>query len=365
MGQLRRPVLLLLVADDSRTGTPTQVLYLARGLRDRYEIHCACPEGWLAAELRHERLPVYIFDRASAHRVLVLEFRRLMRCLKPDIVHCHGTRAGVLGGAASRGNVLVYTEHLWTQGFGLSNRNRQRAHLALLRALTRRADCTIAVSKAVREFVVGRRLAAPSKTVVIHGAIEPVEPVRPQEKPVVGTLGRLTWVKGVQTLLQALPRLICSVPDIVCRVGGDGPDRDSLRRLASELGVASRVEWLGEVDEPRGFFESLQLYVHPSFTEAFGMVPLEAMSAGLPVVAARAGALHELIDDGVCGLLFTASDDGDLARRVDFLLRDRAAREALGRQAAARARTFSVQRMADRHDALYGSLLAQRMRLRG
>ena len=160
-------------------------------------------------------------------------------------------------------------------------------------------------------------------------------------------MSRLTAQKGIDVAIRALPSL---PDDIVLVVLGDGPDRESLERLARELGVERRAFLLGRVPDVAAWLRRADVFVHPARWEGFGLAVLEAMLAGLPVVATNVSSLPELVVDGETGLLVAPDDPAALAAGVSSALE----RSTLGDAGRVRARSeFSVARMADRHAALY------------
>jgi glycosyltransferase involved in cell wall biosynthesis len=135
--------------------------------------------------------------------------------------------------------------------------------------------------------------------------------------------------KNVATLLAAMTRLSNQA---VLRVVGTGPDLARLERRARELGLGRRVEFLGHVafDRLAGEYRRADIFCLPSRQEGFGIVFLEAMAAGLPIVAARAAAVPELVSDGESGILVAPDSPGDLAAALDRLLSDPGERRRLG-----------------------------------
>ena len=135
--------------------------------------------------------------------------------------------------------------------------------------------------------------------------------------------------KNVATLLAAMTRLSNQA---VLRVVGTGPDLARLELRARELGLGRRIEFLGHVafDRLAGEYRRADIFCLPSLQEGFGIVFLEAMAAGLPIVAARAAAVPELVSDGESGILVAPDSPGDLAAALDRLLSDPGERRRLG-----------------------------------
>ena len=171
---------------------------------------------------------------------------------------------------------------------------------------------------------------------------------------------RLFEKNGIEYLIRAVP-LILEELDMEVTLIGDGPERARLERLASELGVAERVAFLGARPhaEMPGLLSSADLAVFPSLMEATSVAALESMACEVPVAASRVGGLPEIVDHEV-GALFEPGTPESLARTVVALLRGGRLRD-LGRTARARVvERWSNDRLADRHVEVYEDIVARR-----
>jgi glycosyltransferase involved in cell wall biosynthesis len=176
----------------------------------------------------------------------------------------------------------------------------------------------------------------------------------PEGARVLLAVARLTDQKGIDVAIRALPAL---PGDTVLVVLGEGPERPALLRLARELGVEPRVFLLGRVPDVAAWLGRATMLVHPARWEGFGLGVLEAMLAGLPVVATDISSLPELVVDGETGVLVTPDDAAALASGIARALD----RPQLGEGGLERARSrFSVNRMADQTAALYLRVTANR-----
>jgi glycosyltransferase involved in cell wall biosynthesis len=173
----------------------------------------------------------------------------------------------------------------------------------------------------------------------------------PPDAPVVGLVARLQRWKGVHVLVAALPNLLRTHPDVhAVVVGGDHPlepgYRDELEALAAGLGVADRVHLSGYQADARAWMRRFDVVVHASDNEPFGIVLLEAMAMGKPLVAGAQGGPLEVIRDGIEGFLVPYGDSELLAQRIRAYLADPELRRRTGAAAAERAREFSPKRFA-------------------
>jgi len=284
-----------------------------------------------------------------------------IRAERPDLVHTHLVHADIYGGAVARllGIPSVSTRH-----------NDDRYLLGPFRytnpAFARPARRLIAISDAVRAFLV-RAGHDPAKLVTIRYGLDelpaapsdptPAEAGVPPDAPLAVAVGRLIAQKDHLTLLRAFARVHGNLPEARLAILGSGQLEAETRALAAELGLADVVALPGRTDI-RDWLERADVFVHSSRWEGFGIVLLEAMLAGLPIVSTRVSAVPEVVVDGETGLLVEAGDDAGLATHLESLLTDRERAASLGEAGRQRALTeFSVGGMADRTLALYDEVL--------
>jgi len=242
----------------------------------------------------------------------------------------------------------------------------QRPWRAGLGRLVRSVDAALASS---------REIASVAESLAPGTSVEPVtngvdtsvfRRVRPELQPAPEGRARLVVPRrlfaknGVEHLVRALPRIITEV-DAEAVLIGDGPDRARLEALATELGLADRVHFLGARahEEMPGLLSSGDLAVIPSLMEATSVAALECMACEVPVAASNVGGLPEIVDNQV-GDLFAPADPEDLARVVTVLLRRNDLRD-LGAHARARVvERWSNRRLVDRHLEIYRELIQRR-----
>ncbi len=288
---------------------------------------------------------------------------RAIRAERPALVHTHLVHADAYGGLGARllGIPSVSTRH-----------NDDRYLLGPFRyvdrALARPARRLIAISDAVRLFL-ERAGHDPAKLVTIRYGLDtlpsarsdptPAEAGIPADVPLALAVGRLIAQKDHATLLRAFERVRLAVPQAQLAILGSGPLESETRALARELGLENAVTLPGRTDI-RDWLERADVFVHSSRWEGFGIVLLEAMLAGLPVVATRVSAVPEVVADGETGVLVEAGDAGALATALEALLGDRERARAFGAAGTRRAREeFSVARMAERTQAVYDEALSR------
>jgi glycosyltransferase involved in cell wall biosynthesis len=282
---------------------------------------------------------------------------RAVRAERPDLLHTHLVHGDVYGSIAARatGTPFVSTRH-----------NDDRYLLGPFRyvdrAFARRAGRLIAISDAVRDFL-ARAGHDPRKLTTIHYGLDelpaapssptPAEAGIPADAPLALAVGRLIEQKDHATLLRAFAVVREQHPQARLAILGSGPLEAETRALAASLGLADAVALPGRTDI-RDWLLRADVFVHTSRWEGFGIVLLEAMLAGLPVVATRVSAVPEIVADSVTGALVPPGDAEILARELAALLADPDRRHRLGEAGRERARTeFSVARMTERTVEVY------------
>ena len=285
---------------------------------------------------------------------LLLSLRRALGRMQPDLVHTHLVHADVYGGLASRAP-LVSTKHN-------DDRFRTGPFRYVERALTRRARRVIAITHALARFTVERVGLPADKVEVVHYGLDELPPAW-GETPDLGladdarvllSVCRLTEQKGLDVAVRALRAVRQRHPDTVLLVLGEGPERATLERLAADLEVADAVLLPGRVGDVGMLLRRAELLVHPVRWEGFGLAVLEAMVAGLPIVASDVSSIPEIVQDGETGLLVPPDDPAALADAISSVLDDEGRAVAYGRSGRERARSeFSVERMALRTREVY------------
>lgn len=325
-------------------------------LTERFEVAVACPEGALAAALRRAGVKVLLYEGAdvSFSRQALKSLYGLMRTWRPRIVHTHGSLAGRVA-AALAGARIIYTKH------GLAASEEQaiqvRSPGALLKSLAVRlfAHRIVAVSEAVRQALIAAG-ANPERVRVIPGGVDlrAYESIAAPVPEVVGTVGRLSREKGMDVLVEAMGTLQGQARLLV---GGDGPQRAALEQQVSALGLGDAVALAGFVNDVPAFLSGIGVFAAPSRSEGLGLVILEAMAAGRPVVASRVGGIPEVVADGETGLLVPPEDAGALAAAIRRLLEDPVTARRMGEAGRQRvAERYSAERTANLTASLYEEL---------
>lgn len=316
----------------------------------------------------------------SGIRELVGKLKALFLERRPDIVHVQYLAPGLLPIVAARlAGVprIISTIHIAGQYvYGW------KAKL-LLRFASIFCDAFICVSRGVERFWFGStelfdpqtcngRLHFTVYNAVDVGRVEYAVSGGQREKlkarlglpdgSAIGIVGRLACQKGHVHLLEAFAAIAGRVPEASLLVVGDGPDRDSLEAKAAELGVGERVRWLGALphEEVLPLYAIMDVFAMPSLYEGFGLTAVEAMAAGLPVVASDVEGLNEVVESGVTGYLCPAGDISRLSERLLELLTNSDRAKEMGDQGRKRAMEhFSQERFQKSMLAVYDMMGAR------
>jgi glycosyltransferase involved in cell wall biosynthesis len=293
---------------------------------------------------------------------------QLLREEQPDIFHTHLPRADFLGAVghcfASRLPWICSVHAIYSRSWS------GRWTLPLFDRIWRRADAVIAISQAVKDWLVQERQVPAGKVTVIHYGIEAERFTQPQStrdsqdlrhrQLVVGTLGRLEPRKGHEILVHAMPDVLQQVPQAALRIAGHDPwgYGQTLQASIAESGVEEQVRLIGFESDVPAFLHSLDVFALASRSEGFGQVLIEAMAAGKPVVASRIAPLTEIVVDGDTGLLVEPENPKAFAEAIVWLLTHPNAAQHMGRCGQERVRHhFSAAQMAAQTLALYQQVL--------
>jgi glycosyltransferase involved in cell wall biosynthesis len=309
-----------------------------------------------------------LFDTAT----YVLRLSRRLRAIRPDLVHTNTLKAGIYGSIAAR---LARVPVVWHVRDRIAPDYLRRPAVLLVRALIATVPGgVIANSEATRATLWRTR----GDTSVVYSLVrDPVSrlPHRGRgprgDRFCFGIVGRLAPWKGQDVFLKAFARAFGAGQEVAAIIGsamfGDAEMRyaDELQELTASLRIADRVEFRGFRADVWAELDQIDVLVHASVTpEPFGQVIVEAMLAGVPVIATAGGGPSEIVTDGVDGLLYPAGDVDALVAAMRRLRHDPALRASLVDSARIRAAQFSPQAAASSVMALYEQVLAASSRER-
>jgi glycosyltransferase involved in cell wall biosynthesis len=326
------------------------------------------PARLLALGIRVRALPLATKQSFIRH---LPQLARLIRADAPDLVHVHGHWAASLGQLAIQlaGRQPTLYSAQWPAYLDDTSPYSRVRNWIAERESCQLARRVVAVSEHDRQTLIRRRLCQPLKVTLIYNAYDPARyaaapeaaPQAPGNGRVLGFVGRLVDQKGCDVLINAMPLIVASHPTVRLRIVGDGPDRARLQDLARRLNLEPVIEFAGYQETSAQLMRGFDLVVVPSRYEPFGIVAVEAMASGRPVVASAVGGLVEIVSDGRTGRLVPPEDPGRLAAAISELLAAPDRLVAWGRAGRQRVdERFSPQASVEAYAAEYRGLAARR-----
>ena len=358
-------------------GAKTHIMNMVTGLAKRNEVMLlSFRAGPFADEARERGIDVRVIERHNPFRA-ARAMRDLVDEFKPDIIHCHGGRANLMGAMVRRSRrvPVVTTVHSDYKLDYLGNPFKQHTFGTANAVALRFLDFYQPVADRMARTLIERGFD-PERIVKIYNGMDFSRPTGDfdraaylrdtfgaeiEESDVLcGIAARLTAVKDIATTVRAFAEALKEAPRLRLFIAGEGEDEDMLRRLCSQLGVADRVTFCGWVSPVEPFFRAMDINLLSSVSETFPYSILEGICAGCATICSDVGGMPELIDTGENGYIFPVGDDKQLARYMARLANDaglrRAFAEALYEKAS---RDFSRDRMCERQEANYRHLLAR------
>lgn len=296
----------------------------------------------------------------------IVQLAGMLKKYAPSLVSCHTSKGGLVGRLAAKmaGIPAIYTPHGWTIGDRLSP-VAGRVFAAVERAVAPASARIVNVCEAERSLAGSANVGSARQMAVIHNGVVDVDASLRATPGGSGngvvelvTVARMENPKDHATLLRALAR-VASLPWTLTWVG-DGPLQKDVLRLAYELGIEGRIRFAGAAESSAPALAKAHVFLLSSRSEGFPRSILEALRAGLPVVASNVGGIRESVSHRDNGFLFEAGQVGDLAHQIRELIHDAALREAMGRRGRARYENeFTFERMMEATLRLWTGVLAQ------
>lgn len=291
----------------------------------------------------------------------------LLKRLRPALVHTHLIHGDMYGIAAAR---LAGIDNIVSTKHNDDNFRRDKFIRALNVFLNRRTKRVITISNWITKFVNQVEGVALEKIKTIHyglGRLEYVGAENPFRKEmgfgnrdiVLGIIARLVEQKGHQFLIEAFSSAFREDHRLRLLIVGDGELKASLQNYVQAKNLDRVIFFTGYRDNIAEILDAVDIFVHPSLWEGFGLAILEAMAMGKPVIATNVSAIPELVEDGMTGFLVPVKDVNSLAKAITKLSSDEDLRKKFGENAMEKWRElFSVDRMVAQTVKLYDELLS-------
>ena len=374
MKKIRAAMLAPYLLDSKHNGLTMHINKLTNHLSQREDIELhVVTFGNENKQLRKGDLTIHIFKTIAKLPEALLIFqiwslKRKIMGIHPDIIHAQGSFAPYSTAAALMRNKyptlltvhgIVARELKFYTGFNF-------VFSFLIQILNERFVLSkipniIACSPQMKHLIGNM---TKSKIYVIPNGIdfEDIQKIRlpkSNEKYSILFVGGLKKVKGIDILIRAIPIIKKSHPGIYLFIGGSGRWEKNFKKLVKKLNLEENVNFLGFIpeNEKYSYYKSADICVFPSRYEPFGIVCLEAMACGKPVVASNVGGIPFVVEDGKTGLLFESGNIEDLAEKVIMLLKNKELREKMGEAGRERAKEFTWDKIAEQTVGVYKEII--------
>lgn len=291
---------------------------------------------------KHGKIPIIEIEHATPIQSILTppspnKLKEAIMKYSPDIIHVHHaftpTPLLTLYIADKMEKPKILTNHSIAGNSILTLMSCKG--LKFLKYFISRADKIISVSKCAAKFI-EKLLGSEVESIIIPNGVN-VNRFKPSEKeadkPIVLFVGRLVHRKGVHILIKAFTKVVKEIPEAKLVIVGEGYMKPILQMISKQLKIKEKVKFLGEIDEEKLLktYQKSRVVVIPSlYRESFGIVALEAMATGKPVIATRVGGLPEIIKDGINGLLTQPGNPTELAEKITLLLSDKSIANKMG-----------------------------------
>lgn len=309
----------------------------------------------------------------SADATAFFSLIRIIQRERPRIVHTHTSKAGILGRWAAwlcRVPVIVHTPHghvFW----GYFKSWKTKLFILLERWTAWITTMLVMLTEREKADHLRFRIAPEERFTVIHSGVDlerfctdrvRKEEIRsvleiPPETTILATAGRLTAVKGQETLIRAVAKCLRQGAKVFLVILGEGELRRDLETLSVELGITQAIRFLGWRSDVASVMDACDIFCLPSLNEGMGKVLVEAMALGKPIVASDVGGIPDLVIPGETGILVPPADSNALAAAILTLCDHPELREKMGEQGKKKAPEYSVEKMLHKIELLYTDLL--------
>ena len=294
--------------------------------------------------------------------LIVIPLRKLIKRLQPDIIHTHLMQARIYSVIAQLGmkrHLLITHKH--------NNVNLNKHNLFILFEMIslRFYDKIIAISHSVKQSLMKLEFAPQEKIYVLQNCVDYAlyndnsrnNSVFGGNPIILGTVCRLEPQKGIRYLLLAMKTILTKFPDVKLEIVGTGSLLNELQNLANELKISNSIKFLGKFADVIPFYKRMDIFVLPSLYEGFGIVILEAMAMGIPIVATNVDGIKEVVINGESGILIPPKNPEAIANAVNYLIDNPRVSEKLITEGKKRAKLFDIHDHLMKLDKLYTSLL--------
>ncbi len=380
--------ILYLITQSELGGAQGYIFDLAANLRDEFDITVAFGEqgetGELAKKLKQENIPYYTISRLKRaispvnDLLALIAIIKLIKKLKPDIIHLNSSKISILGSIAvfiskllivNCELLIVYTVHGW-----VFNEPMPRAKKLFYKYAEKFTaifkNKIICINKLDYEIAKTQLKIPEKKLTLIHHGIKPINFLSAEEAKqklsqitnyklqitnlTIGIIANLYKTKGLEYFVEAIKILQATSYKLQAIIIGEGNERKNLENLIKNYNLQDDIILAGKIETAAELLPAFDIYICSSVKEGFPYAILEAMSAGLPIVSTDVGGIPEMITDGKNGLLVEPNNPEELAEKIITLIKEETLRNALGEQAKNDAKEkFGIEKMIEKTKEVY------------
>jgi len=339
--------------------------YLKNLDRKKYNFFVCClrdkPDD-LISEISEYAQIINMKMKSKFNPFVVFRLSRVIKEIEPQIIHTHLFQPRIY---ATFAHLLHRRSVLITHKHSIVNPRKHHIFLLLELAAISFNKKVVAISDSVKESLCKYEFIPNSKIFVLANSIDFLKfnegfknkRYLIEKSIVIGTVGRVERVKGINYLLLAMKILLGQYPNAKLEVIGEGSQLDELKLLAEKIGISNSVIFFGKLANPIPNYRKMDVFVLPSLLEGFGLVLLEAMAAGIPVVATNVHGIKEVIVDGKCGILVPPKNPEAIAKAITRIIENHQLRKELVDEGLNRARSFDIREHLLKLENLYNILL--------
>ncbi|MBU1130831.1 glycosyltransferase [Patescibacteria group bacterium] len=339
-------------------GAERLVLDLIKNLNPRlFEIHLLTVKGGggLWTEFKKTGINICLYNKKTKLGLLTLwRLKKYFQKNRIQIVHTHlfaGDTWGRLAAKWAGAPIIISTEHN-------INLDEGPAKKIIKRILSRFTNQIIAVSQAVKNYQTLKEKIPSQKIIVIYNGLDlnrfpfNYRPLR--QAATLGIIGRLEPQKGHAPALLAFKEVLKKYPQTKLLIIGQGSLKPKLVKLGQKLHIADSLSWQSPRENVNDFLKQINILLAPSLWEGFGIVAIEALAAGVPVIASQVDGLKEIITDGENGFLAPVNNPGGLAQKIIEVMENSDKLEGVSLKGRKKViNLFTIQQMAERYQKIY------------
>ncbi|KKR49033.1 MAG: Second mannosyl transferase [Candidatus Magasanikbacteria bacterium GW2011_GWC2_40_17] len=322
--------------------------------------------------LKHLKRKISLWNDVLA----VWEIVNFLRKNNFDIIHLNSSKAGMVGAIAGWINKkakIIYTAHGWVYLEPLSFFTR-RIYLWMEKMACQMRSATIVLSEKEKVIALKYETGGKKNTFVIHNGID-LEKINFLDKEtakkeifqftqddklkdcfILGTIANFYKTKGLSILLNIFQELVKTNDKLRLVIIGNGPEKNNLEKQIKENGLEKKVVLTGILSDAYKYLKAFDIFVLPSIKEGFPYALLEAMAAGLPIVATKVGAIPEIIEDEKEGLVVSPQNNQELKEKLEILINEPDLRKKIGESAKEKAQKYNLKNTVLQTKNIYNSL---------